>query len=492
MIISMLISLYTARIILQTLGVVDYGIYGVVGGVLGMFSFLNISMSGATSRFLTFELGRNDCKRLKLTFGSSIIVHIIIAFIITILCETIGVWFLNEKLVIPTERLVAAHWVFQFSIISMILSVVGVPFNASVFSHERMDIYAYIEICNSLLRLLVVYLLLIGDFDKLILYAGLSTIASLLSFMAYSFYCVRNFNECRPCIKWDKGITRQMLSFSGWDLYGNLSVMARTQGVNMLLNMYFGPVMNAASDISTRVQAVISNLSNNVATASRPQIVKNYSQDKHWEMIALMRDCSRITFVLMMFLSVPLMVEIHYVLDLWLGVIPDNTEIICILTLLWNLAVAMNTATNYGVQATGKVKFVSFVSGTLFLLVIPVTYILFSLGYPFWIPFVYNLATVILCPIVGGWTLKQNLRGYSIMRMMIPDLVRDWIALMIVVYIVYYIHTLIATEGFLRLLLVCTVSTIIIIPVTYFIVFPAERRLSIREFLINRIWKRDH
>lgn len=489
MIVNMIISLYTARIVLQTLGVIDYGIYGVIGGVLSMFSFFNASMSGATSRFLTFELGRGDEEALKRTFSTAFIIHIFIAFLVVILCETIGIWFIQEKLVIPKERMLAAIWVFQFSILSMFASVTQVPYNASIFSHERMDVYAYVEILNSAIKLLIVYLLVIGDFDKLILYAFLQFIVTLFVALYYRYYCAKTFLECKFYWVWDKPLLKKMLSFSGWDLYGNLSVMARTQGVNMLMNMFFGPIMNAATEVATRVQGVTMQLSNNVALASRPQIVKLYSQSNYSDMIILMRDSSRITFVLMLLLSVPLMVEIHYILTLWLGTIPKHAESICSLTLLWNLAVAMNIASNYGVQATGKVKLVSIVAGTVFLFVIPLTYVLFRLDFPYWVPFLYNVLAVAFCPIVGGITLKHNIQNYSICKMMIPDLFRAWCAFLIVFVVTYYFKCLMS-ESLLRLIVVSLISSLVSVLVSYYIIFPQSRRHVVNNIIINKIWKR--
>lgn len=489
MIVNMIISLYTARVVLQTLGVVDYGIYGVIGGVLGMFSFFNSSMSGATSRFLTYELGKGDSIKLKHTFSTALIIHVAIAIFVAILCETIGIWFINEKLVIPAERMEAALWVFQFSILSMIVSVTQVPYNASIFSHEKMDIYAYLEIANSLLKLLIVYLLVIGDLDKLILYAILQFGVTLLMAFLYRLYCIKTFEECHFKWVWDKALLKQMIGFSGWDLYGNVSVMARTQGVNMLMNMFFGPVMNAATDIATKVQAVTMQLSNNVALASRPQIVVNYSQDKHKDMITLMRDGSRITFILMMAISVPLAAEIDYILKLWLGTVPEYTGMLCILTLMWNLAVAINITTNYGVQATGKIRLVSISSGTLFLLVIPVTYVLFKLDMPYWVPFLYNFLAVFICPIIGGITLQQNLNGYSIKRMMIPDLLRGWLSV-ILVFVATYLIKIQMSESFARLVVVCIVSTIFVVLTSYFIIFPKDRRQVIKNLIISKIWEK--
>lgn len=325
MILSMVISLYTSRVVLETLGVTDYGIFSVVGGVVTMFSFFNSTMSGATSRFLTFELGTGNVKKLKDTFSTAVILHFVIALCIVIICETIGMWLLNNKLVIPVEQKIAAQWVFHFSILSMFFNIIQVPYSASIIAHEKMGIFAYIEIANSILRLLIVYLLVVICINKLILYSILTCSISALILFIYICVCRYRFEECRVYVIWDKSIIKPMLSFSGWDLYGNISVMARTQGVNMLLNMWFGPIMNAASDIAARVQTIVLNLSTNISMAIRPQIIKSYSTSDYTRMLFLLQNGSRITFVLMLYFAVPLIIEAKYILNLWLGDVPDHT-----------------------------------------------------------------------------------------------------------------------------------------------------------------------
>lgn len=482
LIVNMAISLYTSRVVLQILGIDDFGIYSVISGVLVLFSFLNTSMSGATSRYITFELGKNNKDRLSLTFSTSVIVHILIAIIIAVLCETIGIWFINNELVIPSDKLYAAHWVFQFAILSMIITVTQVPYNSIIFSYERMNVYAYIEIISSLLKLGIVYLLLVGNFDKLILYAILNFGATFIVGCLYRYYCIHNFHECKLRWIWDGVLVRNLLSFSGWDLYGNLSVVARTQGINMLLNMFFGPMMNAASDIATKVQGIIMNLSTNVSLASRPQIVKNYSIDNHSQMILLMRDSARITFILMMILSIPLMIEIDFILNLWLGIVPEHTAVICILTLLWNTVASMTITNNYGVQASAKVKFVSIISGTLFMLVVPITYLSFKFGLPYWLPYALNVFTLMISPFISGYTLKKHLRGYSIHSTLIPDLIRDWCALIVTFLFTISLSFFLAT-GWLKLVIVCLISTATSILTGYLIVFPKNRRDVIKNQL---------
>ena len=299
MFISMSVSLYTSRVILQTLGVEDYGIYNVVGGVVAMFGFINATMSSATSRFLTFELGKGTTDRLKETFNSSFWVHVIIAVIIFLLSESVGLWFLISKMTLPEGREIAAHIVYQLSILSTIISITQVPYNATLIAHEKMDIYAYVEMVNVFLRLLILYILVIVDFDKLILYGILTMAISTGIALFYRFYCVRHYPECRIRFGAKKEIVKPMLSFSGWDFYGNMTVTARTQGVSMLLNVFFGPVMNAAAGISASVQNAVMAFAGNVNTAVRPQIIKYYAVGEYKKMESLINNACKLNFLVM-------------------------------------------------------------------------------------------------------------------------------------------------------------------------------------------------
>ena len=279
MLLSIIVSLYTSRIVLQTLGVEDYGIYGVVGGIVTMFSFLNSSMAGATSRFLTFEMGKGDEERLKSTFSSALIIHIGIALLVLILAETIGVWFLNNKLVIPEGRMDAAHWVLQFSILGMIVGFTQVPYNATIIAHEKMDIYAYVELVNVFLKLGIVYLLNIGNLDKLVLYAFLVLLVNVIVAIIYRIYCLRHYEECKFKFNFNKDISKSLLSFSLYNLFGNMGVVVNTQGTNFVINMFFGVIYNAAASIGTIVSNVVTGFASNVMTAFRPQITKSYALD---------------------------------------------------------------------------------------------------------------------------------------------------------------------------------------------------------------------
>ena len=285
--ITMLVQLYTSRVVLQTLGVEDYGIYGVVGGIVAMMGFLNASMSGATSRFLTFELGKGDKDRLEKTFSSALIVHIIIAAIVFIVAETVGLWFLCNKLVIPENRMNAAFCVYQMSIISAMLSITQVPYNACIIAHEKMDVYAYVEILNVTLKLLIVYLLVIGNFDKLILYSALYFVTSFIVMMAYRVYCLRNFFETKFHWIWNKEYLRPLLSFAGWNLFGNFGSIVGNQASNLVINSFFGVLMNAAASVALTVCGIVTQFASNAMTAFRPPITKLYAQGKVIEMQSL-------------------------------------------------------------------------------------------------------------------------------------------------------------------------------------------------------------
>ena len=380
MFLSMIVGLYTSRVVLNTLGVEDYGIYGIVGGVVSMLGFLNASMAGATSRFITFELGKGNIQRLKDTFSSALIIHIGIAIVIFILAETIGLWFLNNELVIPEERLVAANWVYQMSILSAMLNITQVPYNAAIIAHEKMDLYAYIEILNVTLRLVIVYLLVIGNFDKLILYAILTLVVSIIIMMTYRVYCIRKFQECQFHWIWNKEILRPLFSFSGWDLYGNMCVTARQQGTNFLINIFFGVVLNAASSIATTVSGVISGFSHNIIQAFRPQIIKQYAQNNIPQMQKLVENAITYTTLFMGCFVIIFLIEAEYILKLWLKDVPSYAVVFCRITLISNFLGLINAVISIIIHATGNIKKISIITGSVFLLNIPIVYVCFKLG----------------------------------------------------------------------------------------------------------------
>ena len=382
MLLTMGVSLYTSRVILNTLGVEDYGIYGVVGGVIWMFSFITNSMSGATQRFLTFELGKNNKVELQKVFNISIEIYIILSVIILVLAETIGLWFVVNKLTIPESRMTAAIWVYQASIVTAILSFITIPYNAVIIAHEKMSAFAYISIYEVVAKLGIVYLLDLFDFDKLKLYAILVLAIQVSIRVIYQIYANRFFEETKIKVVWDKSKFREMLGFAGWTLTGNISSVASTQGINIVMNMFFGPIVNAARAIASQVEGAVNGFVSNFQTALNPQIVKSYATNEIVHMHSLVFASCRYSFYLLFFLSLPICFEANTILKLWLGVVPNHTVAFLRITLL---ALLVNTQSNpliVAAGATGSIKKYSLVVGTILLFNLPVVYICLLWGAP--------------------------------------------------------------------------------------------------------------
>ena len=482
MFLTMIVGLYTSRVVLNTLGVEDYGIYGVVGGVVAMLGFLNASMSGATSRFLTFELGRGDKKRLADTFSSALIVHIGIALIVFVLAETVGLWFLTHKLVIPEGRMTAAHWVYQLSILSAMLGITQVPYNATIIAHEKMDVYAYVEILNVTLKLLIVYLLTIGNFDKLILYAVLVFAVSVLIMMVYRIYCIRHFSESHFHWTWDKTILKPLLVFSSWNVYGSMCVTIRQQGTNFLINIFFGVVFNAASSIATMLQGVVKGFTFNSTMAFRPQIVKTYAVKEVDTMLQLMKSAMSIAMVMALLISIPVYVEIKYLMDFWLV----NTPVMAIefvRLLLVSAFVAMMTMIfTIGIEATGRNRQVNVYTGTIYALTIPVMYVFFRMGYSV----LYSYYCII------GANVLIFISNMLIFKYLVP-LVNLWdylwlflksaLVIAIVLIPVFFINVAL-DRGFLRLAVNTLIIVSLLFVLSYFFILDKSARQYIKGKLV--------
>ena len=400
MVLMMCINLYTYRIVLHTLGVEDYGIYNVVGGVVVMFSFLTDSMTASTQRFLTFELGAGDKQRLHEVFVTSIHIHFIISLMIIVLGETIGLWFLNEKMVIPPERMTAAYWCFHLSIFTAVLDVLSYPYISAIIAHEKMKSFAYIAILDAILKLLLVYLLLVFDYDRLILYAILYAGEKLLLRSVYNIYCLRNFEECKYRWFFEKSLFREMASFAGWKLLGSMAYVFYTQGLNLLLNVFFGPVANAARAAASQAQEAVGRFSGNIQTAINPQITKTYASGQTEEMHHLIYKGFRLIFFILLIICLPLIVETPAVLGLWLIEVPEGS-----VTFLRFLLVTLLVQRCYGVlitavSATGNIKKYQITMGALTLTIVPIAYIILKLGGSPWSVFAVQLIIVVISNIV--------------------------------------------------------------------------------------------
>lgn len=383
MLLTMGITLYTSRVVLAVLGIEDFGIYDVVSSVVTMFAFLNGSMVTSTQRYITFAIGKEDRDEVSKVFSNAVRIHLLIGLVVILLSETVGLWFLENKLVIPEERMPAARWVFQLSLLSFFINVTQVPYNAVIVAHEKMDIFAYISIIDVLLRLGIVFLLKIIPIDKLIAYAVLSFLVTQIIRSLYRIYCRRNFAECHRTAVSRDGLFKGMLQFAGWNLFGSLAWMMRDQGVNILLNVFFGPVVNAARGTAMKVSSAVQGFVSNFSTAINPQITKNYAQEHLDKMEELAYRGARFSFLILFVIALPLMITMDTVLKWWLVEVPEHTGIFLQFILLDALinAVFSNPLIT-SLMATGNIRNYQITVSSIMLLVVPAGYIMLKAGAP--------------------------------------------------------------------------------------------------------------
>jgi len=380
MFIVMGVSLFTSRVILQVLGVEDFGIYNLVGGVVAMMGVINSVMTAATNRFIAYELGRGDQDQLKKTFSVCLSIYILISIIFLIIAEALGVWFVNTQLTIPEERMGAANWVYQFSIAAVIVHLLQNPFNATLIAHERMNVYAYISVVEAIAKLAIVYMLMISPIDKLIMYGLLMLIVTISITGCYAGYSMKHYPESRYRFVWDAPLFKRLISYSGWSMFGALGGMFKGQGLNVLLGMFFNPSVNAARGIAYQINNVVKQFFTNFYTAVRPQITKYYAKGQIDEMMNLVFKSSKLSYYLILLLSLPIIVETPAIIQLWLGQLPENVVPFVRLIILITAIDCTSNPIMTTAQATGNIKLYQFVLGMLLILNVPVSYVALKLG----------------------------------------------------------------------------------------------------------------
>ena len=376
---SLLVSLYTSRIVLNELGFDDFGVYGVVGGIVVMFGFLNGAMASATTRYLSFAMGKEDEELLKKTFNSTLLIHIGIILIILIFAETLGLWYINNRLNVHFERRIAVNLVFQFSLFASLVNIVQVPFNAIIIAKEKMNVYALLSIIDVFLKLGVAFLLIFIVFDKLVLYSILVAIVSIITFLSYLFYCKRFFQETRFKFYKDSIFYNELINYSAWNLFGNFASVAKGQGINLVLNVFFGTVINAAYSIAMQVQAAVVMFVSNFQLAVNPQIIKSYSQNNHVQTSRLIVQSSKFSFFFLLIIISPILFNTNYILTLWLKSIPSTTVLFVKLCLITVLIDSLSGSLMTGIQATGKIKTYQAVVGLLLFLNLPISYLVLKI-----------------------------------------------------------------------------------------------------------------
>ena len=382
MLFLMFIGLYTSRVVLSTLGVTDYGIYGVVGGVVALFSVISGSLSAAITRFITFEMGKGTEARLKNVFSSAVTVQLILALLVVVIAEPLGIWFIENEINMPPDRHDAAHWVFQFSLLTFVINIISIPYNASIIAHERMSAFAVIGVLEGLAKLAVAFLIMYSPIDRLVYYAILMCVVAVGVRMAYSVYCRRHFPECRYTFMWEPDLLRQMFAFAGWNFIGAASGTLRDHGGNVLINIFCGPVANAARAVSVQLGGAVQSFVSNFMTAVNPQITKSYAAQEKEYALSLVFRSSRYSFYLLYMLSLPVLFNAGYILDLWLEDVPARSENFVCLALLLSLSECLSYPLVTLMLATGNIRNYQLIVGGLQLMNLPVSYLVLKAGAP--------------------------------------------------------------------------------------------------------------
>jgi len=488
MILTMIVSLYTVRIVFKTLGVVDYGIYNVVGGIVIMFSFLSNTMSTASQRFFAFNIGQNNVLQLKRTFSLTVLIYIIISVVIFLLAETLGLWFLNTQMVIPNNRIEAANWVYQFSILSFIVSILTIPYNAIIIARENMVVYAYLSIGEVLLKLSFLYLLIFFSFDKLKLYAILMALTTCIITFIYRSICKRKYEETKFQFYWNKKLFKTLINYSGWNLFGAVAGIMNNQGINILLNISFGPVVNASRAIAYQVSSAVNQFAMNFTTAVNPQIIKYYAAGENNKMMSLVINSSKYSFYLLFILSMPVLLETHFLLEFWLKNVPEYvvlfTRLVIINALIDSLTYSMQTAA----QATGKIKIYQLVVGGMMLLNLPISYVYLILDFPPQITMYVSIVISIICLFLR-LILLRSMVGLSIPNYFKQVFLRVFLV-SVIAYIIPFSIISKMEDSFTRFILVGIISLTTTLLTIYFIGLSIIERQNINAEIKTYIIKK--
>ena len=460
MLFTMAVSLFTSRVILNTLGVEDYGINNVVGGIVTMFSVLSGSLSSSISRFITFELGKGNIERLKTIFSTGVNIQLGMSVLIIIIAEAVGIWFLNAKMNIPADRMVAANWVFQCAILTFVLNLLSVPYNAAIIAHEKMSAFAYISVVEVSLKLIIVYMLMISPFDRLETYAVLLLLVGAVIRFIYGYYCKRHFEECTYHFVFDKPVLKEMTGFAGWNFLGNGAYMLNTQGVNILMNLYFGVAVNAARGVATQADAALKQFVNNFTTAVNPQITKSYAQGDLDYMHKLVCRSAKFSAFLMMFFAVPIILETNTILTIWLKTVPDYAVIFLqwiIISSFMDTVLANSLVTS--MFATGKIKRYQIIVTTVGCLVFPLSWIAFKLGFEPQVGYILYFIIYTILLFVRLYLLKDMVK--LPVMMYIREVLYKLAPVIVVGFAIPGILILTMDAGWLRLILVCLLSVLV-------------------------------
>ena len=488
MLVIMVLSLFTSRIVLNALGVDDYGIYNVVGGIVVLLSFLNSAMAGATQRYMNVALGKKDLVEMRKIVGDALVLHIIVAFVIFVFSETIGLYFLNTHINIPTGRESAANWVYQFSIFSFLASVIVVPFNACIIAHEKMSVFAWISIVDAIMKLIVIASLLLVNTDKLILYAVILFFQSSLTQFMYFVYCRNNFDECKTKhLQLDLPLLKKMASFSSWTILGNFGYLIHTQGIAIVINLFFGVAVNAAQGVSNQVNGTVKLFVSNFLLAFNPQVVKTYAAGEIEQMhILILRGC-KTALLMVAFFVIPLILEAPVILKAWLGIVPNYAVVFVRLVLLLTLFDSFSSLLAAAKGATGNVKIYQIVLTLIGLAHLPLVWICFELGWePYWAQIIY-LIIILILQMVRIWFVCRAIE-LSLLIFYRKVILRCMLSIILATALPLYMHIQLS-PNIIHSLCICMTSGLMLMFFALFISFNKDERAKLFYFIRNKIKK---
>lgn len=489
MLFMMAIGLFTSRVILNALGISDMGLMSVAGSVITMFTFLNVTLTSGTQRFISYAIGENNAQRLRAVFKSAMTLHLLLAIIIFFLGETLGLWYVYNKLNVEPGRFQAAMWCYQLSIISTVVGMVQLPFNSALIAHEKMNIYAYMTIFDAVFKLLAAYLIQIVCFDRLIFYSILIFAAELLSTFLYNLYCRKHFKECSFSFGYDKGIFRNMLSFSGWNTLGCLAAMGQGTGVNLIINSFCGTVVNGARGIAFQANGWVTRFVENFMVALNPQIIKSYASGDIQRMSSLVINGARFGCYLFLLLGIPLFVEIEFVLKLWLGQCPEHTVAFMRIVMIETLFKTMGTPTVTAIHATGQMKLLNITVGSILLLIVPVSYVCFRLGLSPEQVLLINIIPWIVVPFIRVFLVKKYSQGKFPVGQYLYQVVLKTTAMALLMFVPIWLFSyyMQSYTDWIRFCAIFTSSLVFSAMVIYYIGLEQKYRILLVEKLKSKI-----
>lgn len=485
MFLTMAVGLYTSRVILDALGVDDYGLYNLVGGFVTMFSVVQSGLVSASQRFINYSLGKDDKEDLKHTVSTIVIIYLILTLLAFILVESIGYLMFVKRLNIPIDRLPAATWTFHLSTIILVSSLIGAPFNALIIAHEKMQVFAYISILDALLKLLIAFSIYITKSDRLIVYSALLCIESTTITLLYYFFCFKNFEEVKISWRLDWNLVKKIYSFAIWSMLGGFAYMGYTQGINVLLGMFFTPAIIAARGIAVQVQSVITSFVSNFQTAVNPQIIKSYAKGEYEYFEELLLTSSKYSYLMLYMLALPFLFEAETILDLWLVEVPPNAALFLRIILITVLFDSMTTPFERAIHATGNIRKYSLSTSLTFLSIVPVAYLILKIGAEAYSVFIVQLLITIVAVSIRMYMSQVivNLKLSKFFRKcFIPALMVSFTAC-IVPFLVHYFMP----SGFIRMILTCITAVVSILLCTFLFGMSVNERLMLKEFLIKKL-----